>query len=65
MLCLRPNTSFKLLCSNAVVDIFNNLGVTFLFNIVNYDHKALLTQRIKEICIQQWHKSHDANQPRM
>jgi len=55
LLCLRLNTFFKLLWFNAVIDMFNNLGLSYLFNNVNNDHKELLTQRIKDQFIQQWH----------
>jgi len=41
--------------SNAVIDVFNNLGFSYLSNNVNNDHKDLLTQIIKDQFIQQWH----------
>jgi len=50
--------------SNAVIDMFNNLGFSCLFNNVNNDHKDMLTQRIKDQFIQQWHDV-IANQPKM
>jgi len=55
LLCLRLNTSSKSMWSNAVIDVFNNLGFSYLSNNVNNDHKDLLTQIIKDQFIQQWH----------
>jgi len=49
--------------SNAAIDMFN-LGCSYLFNNVNNDHKDLLTQRIKDQFIKQWHAV-IANQPNM
>jgi len=50
--------------SNDVIDLFNNLGFSYLFNNVNNDHKDLLIQRIKDQFIQQWHDV-IANQSKM